>query len=171
MPNATRPTLALMGSAYLLALTVDAHAQPYPASSVIRGVSFDRASLESSAPGSDNWPMTWAADGHQYAAFGDGGGFGGDNSLGRVSLGLARIEGTAADHRGVNVNGGQSPEHASTLSGKSYGVLAIGDVLYLWRSPGSGPTNYSEARLMRSDDGGASFTEASWSPASTPRRP
>ena len=29
------------------------------------------------APGSDIWPLTWAADGHQYTTFGDGGGFGG----------------------------------------------------------------------------------------------
>src|SRR3990172_7044079 len=39
---------------------------PYPPSQVITGVSFDWSSREQMASGSDNWPVTWAADGHQY---------------------------------------------------------------------------------------------------------
>ena len=39
-------------------------------------MSFHWASHKRLAPGSDNWPMTWSANGHHYTAFGDGGGFG-----------------------------------------------------------------------------------------------
>lgn len=49
---------------------------PYPPSPVITAVAFDFASRDRRAPGSDNWPITWADDDHQYAAWGDGGGFG-----------------------------------------------------------------------------------------------
>lgn len=45
-------------------------AAPYPASPVIAGVDFDFEARDRRAPGSDNWPMTWADDGHQYASWG-----------------------------------------------------------------------------------------------------
>jgi len=45
------------------------------------------------AEGSDMWPITWAADGNLYTCYGDGGGFGGTDTLGRVSFGVARVEG------------------------------------------------------------------------------
>ena len=53
---------------------------PYARSEAIIGIEFDFASHRRLASGSDNWPMTWADDGHQYTAWGDGGGFGGSNS-------------------------------------------------------------------------------------------
>jgi hypothetical protein len=52
---------------------------PYPPSPVIEAVRYDRSSAARAAPGSDNWPTTWADDGHLYTAWGDGGGFGGTN--------------------------------------------------------------------------------------------
>ena len=60
---------------------------PYPQSTKIREIVFDWSSHISLARGSDNWPITWADDDHQYTSWGDGGGFGGSNSKGRVSLG------------------------------------------------------------------------------------
>src|ERR1044072_2099047 len=69
---------------------------------VITGVTFETASHRRAAQGSDNWPATWSNDDHQYAVWGDGGGFGGTENEGRASFGVARIEGTGASYRGVN---------------------------------------------------------------------
>jgi hypothetical protein len=136
-------------------------AAPYPPSPVIERVEFDFASHRRLAPGSDNWPMTWAADGHQYTAWGDGGGFGGSNSKGRVTLGVARVEGDAADYRGVNVWGGFEPEHPPQFGGKSYGILSVAGVLYLWVVPQPGP-HLRECRLAWSTDRGATWRQADW---------
>lgn len=87
MINATRFVWVGM----CLAVTPAARSEaPYPSSPVIEKVAFDVATHERRAPGSDNWAITWADDDHQYAVWGDGGGFGGTNSDGRVSLGIAR---------------------------------------------------------------------------------
>src|SRR5687767_11439891 len=83
---------------------------PYPPSPVIARAEFDFSTHRRLAPGSDNWPTTWADDGHLYSAWGDGGGFGGTNSKGRVLLGVARIEGDASNYTGKNVWGGFEPE-------------------------------------------------------------
>ena len=56
-------------------------------------MTFDAASHRRAAEGSDNWPVTWSDDDHQYAVWGDGGGFNGTESDGRASFGVARIEG------------------------------------------------------------------------------
>ncbi len=107
-----------------------AQSSPYHPSPVISDVIWDFSSREQRAPGSDNWAVTWTADDHQYTSWGDGGGFGGTNSVGRVSLGFARVEGTATSYTGVNVWGGKNPETPATFGGKSYGLLAIGNDLY-----------------------------------------
>jgi hypothetical protein len=135
---------------------------PYPASEVIQSVSFDRSSHRRLAPGSDNWPITSTDDAHQYTSWGDGGGFGGTNSDGRDSLGVARIEGNWNNYRGFNVWGGKNSENRANFDGKSYGIISIDDVLYMWVSPGSGPTNFNEARLYRSTNHGDSWTRANW---------
>ncbi len=69
---------------------------PYPRSRMITGVSWDFSAGTKSraALGSDLWPCTWARDDNQYCAWGDGGGFdGNDDHIGRVSLGFARLTG------------------------------------------------------------------------------
>ncbi len=105
-----------------------------PHSPLISGVRFDWSTLKVEARGSDNWQTTWAANGHQYSVWGDGGGFGGTNQEGRVSLGVARIEGQADNYRGYNVFGGVNAEAPATFEGKSYGIAAIDGPLYMWRS-------------------------------------
>jgi len=107
--------------------------------------------------------MTWADDGHQYTAFGDGGGFGGTNSDGRVSLGVARVEGPSPGYTGYNVWGGKDAEVTATFGGKSYGIISIGGVLYMWVAPGSGAQNYSQQTLSSSGDHGHTWTAAGWS--------
>jgi len=54
---------------------------PYPPSPVIAGVTFDQSTWIKAAPGSDQFGTTWAADDNLYLAWGDGGGFGGTNSV------------------------------------------------------------------------------------------
>lgn len=139
-------------------------AAPYPPSEVIQGIEFDFSTHRRLAPGSDNWQLTWADDGHQYAPWGDGGGFGGTNSDGRVSLGVGRVEGTWDDYRGYNVWGGKNAENPATFQGKSWGIVAVDGELYMWVSPRSSLTGlHSESRLHRSSDRGATWEPASWS--------
>ncbi|MBW2525990.1 MAG: hypothetical protein JRI23_17550, partial [Deltaproteobacteria bacterium] len=140
-----------------------ASAQPYPASEVILDVTIETATHDRRAPGSDNWPMTWADDGHQYTSWGDGGGFDGTNTDGRVSLGVARVEGTGDSYTGFNVWGGKDPETPATFEGKSYGIISIGGVLYLWVSPGSSTQGYASQTLHTSSDHGLTWSAASWS--------
>jgi hypothetical protein len=145
---------------------------PPRTSGEIASVTVDMSTLKNTcpgnglaAPGSDNWPVTWADDNHQYTSWGDGGGFGGDNNLGRVSFGVGRIEGDFGDFSGFNVHGGHAAENANTLpAGKSKGIICIGGTLYLWRSgDGSDASGYNIEELYRSTDHGAS-----WSPVGNP---
>lgn len=150
--------------ALLLACGTAPAKAPYPPSLVIESVRFLWPEHQRAAPGSDNWPLTWADDGHQYAAWGDGGGFGGTNKLGRTSLGIARIEGPWKDHQGHNVWGGHEAENSATFEGKSYGIICIEGVLYMWVcmfNPGDDP--FKEVRLAVSSDHGANWKLADWS--------
>jgi hypothetical protein len=150
-------------SAFMLSPeTTHAQGVPYPPSLVISDMTFEWSTHERHAPGSDNWPITWADDGHQYTSWGDGGGFGGTNDEGRVSLGVAVVKGGASSYTGYNHWGGEDATHPATFGGKSYGIISTDKVLYKWVSPGSGAKNYNEVRLYRSTNRGASWTAASW---------
>ena len=80
---------------------------PYPPSGVISGISFDWATYRRRATGSDLWPVTWGVDDKIYTSWGDGGGFAGTNSDGRVSLGFAHIQGAPESVIGTNIWGGK----------------------------------------------------------------
>ncbi len=107
---------------------------PYPPSPVFAGIRFDKATWVRAAPGSDQFGTTWASDGNLYTAWGDGGGFGGTNRRGRVSLGVARIRGIPPHWRARNVWGGVAPASVQKpILGKTAGgVLAAAGVLYLY---------------------------------------
>lgn len=154
-----------VAAAVMLTATAALGAEPpYPPSPAIAGMELDWSTHVRAAPGSDNWPVTWADDDHQYAAWGDGGGFGGTNDEGRVSLGVARIEGPWDAPRGVNVWGGLAPENEATFIGKSYGILCVDGVLYMWVGqfePRVDP--FAEVRLASSRDHGATWELAPWS--------
>jgi hypothetical protein len=107
---------------------------PYPHSTVITGIRFDKSTLERAAPGSDQFGYTTASDGNVYVAWGDGGGFAGTNSRGRVSLGVARLWGTPPSWRGINVWGGVKPlsSQPATLGKTSNGVIAVDGAIYLY---------------------------------------
>ena len=129
-------------------------------SPLISRVDFDFVSHRRLAPGSDNWPMTWAEDGHQYTSWGDGGGFGGTNSSGRVSLGVARVEGTADLYAGYNVWGGKNSENPAQFRGKSYGLLSVNDVLYMWVMVER--SYFESAELYYSKNRGKSWISVGW---------
>ncbi|MBI5525908.1 MAG: DUF4185 domain-containing protein [Deltaproteobacteria bacterium] len=148
--------------ASLLCWPAGVQAQPYPPSTVIKEVQWDVDSHVSQAPGSDNWPVTWADDDHQYAAWGDGGGFGGDDANGRVSLGVARIEGSADGYQGRNVWGGVDALAPARFDGKSYGILGTGQYLLMWVNPGSGADGYVEQRLYSSADHALTWQGVDW---------
>lgn len=135
---------------------------PYPPSPVIARVEFDFTTHIRLAPGSDNWPVTWADDDNLYGAWGDGGGFGGTNSNGRVLLGVARITGDAISYRGKNVWGGFKPEHPAQFGGKSYGILSVNGTLYMWVAPQPNP-HLDHSRVAVSKDHGATWQLADWS--------
>ena len=135
---------------------------PYERSKLISGIELDWSSHKRLAKGSDNWPLTWADDGHPYTSWGDGGGFGGTNSKGRVSLGIARIEDDGSQYVGINVWGGINPENPAQFKGKSYGIISIDGKFYLWVSPGSNIRGYEESRLYTSADHGATWYTPDW---------
>jgi hypothetical protein len=132
----------------------------YPPSQLIAGVTFDDRTARTEAPGSDIWPITWANDDKLYTAWGDGGGFGGTNQVGRVSLGVGRIEGDKRGYRGINIAGGKDAPHPAPFPGKSEGILALGNSLYLWRDGDASSLGYFKSiALWRSDDRGATWRE------------
>ena len=155
---------------------------PYPPSTLITGVTWDWSSLIELAPGSDNWPITWSDDDHQYTFWGDGGAFGGTNGNCRASLGVARIEGDwtayAADPlaHSFNVwgcNGASSvclgpvvstcaAEHPADFGGKSYGIISVAGILYAWWGPGSGNAFNADTRVLRSTDHAQSWEMSDW---------
>ncbi|MFB9292626.1 DUF4185 domain-containing protein [Persicitalea jodogahamensis] len=151
------------------ALSCFSQSLPYSHSKLIRGIEIDWSTHQRHAVGSDNFALTWADDGHLYGPWGDGGGFGGTNSKHRVSLGVARIEGPADNYRGVNRYGhADNSESTATIKGKSWGIVSVAGVLYMWVHPdqpggwGNWGEIAKEARLHRSDDKGASWQAADW---------
>lgn len=139
---------------------------PYPPSDTVRGIEFDISTHRREAIGSDIWPITWADDGHQYSPWGDGAGFGADGNAkaqkaGRVSLGVARIEGPVGAYRGVNVWGGWKAENPAQFAGKGTGILSVGGVLYMLMA-GPGSNTVPETRLAVSRDHSRTWQLADW---------
>lgn len=140
---------------------------PYPQSSVVKEMSLEWETHKRAAQGSDNFQLTWSDDDHLYGAWGDGGGFGGSNSSGRVGLGVARIEGPANGYRGFNVWGGHAPENRATFDGKSWAMISVNGVLYMWLVPdkpdGKAYRNHYEyVELCSSRDHGATWVKSNW---------
>jgi hypothetical protein len=132
---------------------------PTTGTTMITGVTFNAATNRREAIGSDNWPAAWSNDGNQYAMWGDGGGFGGTDTDGRVSLGVARIEGDNTNYQGHNRYGGLNGECPATIQGKSHGApLSVGGILYAWITPGAGATGYDSFSLYRSMDYACTWT-------------
>ena len=126
--------------------------------------------------GSDLWPTTWAADGSVYAGWGDGGGFSGaSDTVGRVSIGFARITGLPPLVKGVNVWGSypKYATHPATFCGKPTSMISVGGILYTWVSSwfNESASNFvhcapnphpPEIRLAWSQNLGATWTLSPW---------
>jgi hypothetical protein len=130
---------------------------PYPPSQAITSIAWaPKATIIRKAKGSDNWPLTWADDDHQYTAYGDGWGFEPFVPK-KLGLGFARIEGGPLSFKGVNVpspTGEQSGDGAKAK--KASGLLCVEGVLYLWTR------NAGNAQLARSKDHGQTWRWADW---------
>lgn len=131
----------------------------YPSSERITGIEFDAEHRRTEALGSDIWPITWADDDRQYAAFGDGGGFGGSNQIGRVSMGVARVSGDLDGYRGRNVWGGRDAERPATMTGKGTGIICVDGTLHMWVGR---PKLMAETGLATSTDHGRTWRVADW---------
>jgi len=81
---------------------------------------------------SDNWPLTWGDD-CLYTAFGDGWGFEAPLPK-RVSMGLAKVEGSPPDIKGTNIRSdAESPGPGLGPHGRKVsGMLTLDGVLYMW---------------------------------------
>jgi CubicO group peptidase (beta-lactamase class C family) len=130
---------------------------PYPPSPVIREIAWaPKESIIRKARGSDNWPLTWADDGHLYTAYGDGKGFE-PGVPEKLSLGLARVEGAPEAFTGVNLPSPTAEQKGDGPSGlKGSGILMVDGVLYLWAR------NAGNSRLAWSRDHARTWTWADW---------
>ena len=143
---------------------VDPSASPYPHSPVVKSITWHWDTLRTAAPGSDLWPVTWATDDSLYVAWGDGGGFGGTDRDGRVALGFGKVEGSAKEFTGKNLNGGKAAPHAASFpkQGKVGGILALGNRLYAWLNLQNGKWPDADQTLIWSDDKAATWQKSAW---------
>ncbi len=132
-------------------------AAPCPRSTAIRAVRWDAPStIVRKAYDSDNWPVTWARDGHLLTAYGDGQGFEPFTGV-KLGLGFARVEGRPPRFAGFNVRSASGENLGMGARGaKASGLLAAGGVLYmLCRNAGN-------AVLAWSEDGARTWQWAGW---------
>lgn len=137
---------------------------PGPPSRTIKGITWHWETYQNAAIGSDLWPVTWGPDDCLYLAWGDGGGFGGTDSDGRVSMGFARIEGGPEHFQGFNVNGGKNPEHPASFpkKGKTGGVVFDEGILYANINLQDGDWPDVNHVLAWSTNKGASWAKSEW---------
>jgi CubicO group peptidase (beta-lactamase class C family) len=130
---------------------------PYPLSDVISAVEFAPAeTVIRFAKGSDNWPVTWAADDNLYAAYGDGNGFLPHTDI-KLSLGLCRVEGDPPDIKGSNIRTRTGERVGDGMYGpKASGMLMVEGTLYML------VRNMNNAQLAWSDNYGQTWEWPDW---------
>ena len=132
---------------------------PCPKSDTLAGIEFHRSTLVRTATGSDIWSCTWAADGRLYAAWGDGGGFGGTDNRGRVSIGVARIPGQPQAWQAANAWGGFEPLSKQQATVGKGTMIAANRKLYIFISEQG---KWNRCQLWKSDDTGLTWENRSW---------
>ncbi len=132
-------------------------AAPYPPSQAILRIDWAaKETIIRKAKGSDNWPLTWGDNDHQYTAYGDGNGFEPFVPK-KLGLGIARVEGGPEDFKGVNIRAPSVENlHQGKDGKKASGILMVDGVLYLWTR------NAGNSWLASSADHGKTWTWASW---------
>jgi hypothetical protein len=137
---------------------------PAPRSHLITNLTWHWETRQTAAIGSDLWPVTWGPDDNLYVAWGDGGGFGGSDSDGRVSLGFGRIEGAPEHFHGFNINGGKNPEHPASFpkKGKTVGLISENGILYSLINLQDGKWPNVNHVLAWSTNNGATWEKCDW---------
>lgn len=135
----------------IVVLTIRAVAQqlPYPLSTVIKGVTWDKSTQIQHGAGSDQWPMTWAADDSLYAAWGDGHGWKQEVNEEKKSLGVTRISGMPPAVHGSDtwaVGPGSS-------FGKPDALIAFGKKLFMFWVNGDSRFDHDSYSAVSSDSG------------------
>ncbi|MBN2272638.1 MAG: DUF4185 domain-containing protein, partial [Sedimentisphaerales bacterium] len=131
------------------------NAGPYPASDI----KIEWAAAETivrKAKGGDNWPNTWADDGHLYTAYGDGWGFE-PKVEEKLSLGISRIEGGPGDFVGINIRSKTGERVGQGSAGaKASGMLCVDGVLYML------VRNTGNSQIAWSADHGVTWEWSKW---------
>lgn len=143
---------------------------PYPASAKIATIHWEPESkVIRLAPGSDNWPLTWADDDKLYTAYGDGTGFAGygngrndvDGPGKRLSLGIAVVDGGPEAPSGRNIAAPTAEQTGSGSKGrKASGMLFVDGTLYMWARNAN--DRGEGCQLASSGDYGVSWEWAAW---------
>jgi hypothetical protein len=135
---------------------------PYPPSSVVTKLTWDPEVLRIGGGSTgDNWPITWGRDDAQYAAYGDGRGFG--NRDPRLTIGFVKILGDPPSHRGEDLPTNiDAPEGQGPRGIKASGLLSVDGVLYLFVRNYRLGEEWRHARLASSRDQGKTWTWAEW---------
>ncbi|MHC4432354.1 MAG: serine hydrolase [Planctomycetota bacterium] len=130
---------------------------PYPPSTVIKGIEWAPVdTIIRKASGSDNWPITWADDGNQYSAYGDGWGFEPKTEK-KLSLGIVKISGSPTDFKGTNVRTESGERTGQGANGaKASGMLMVDGVLYMM------VRNTDNSQVAWSTDHGKSWRWCEW---------
>ncbi|HEY6226821.1 MAG TPA: hypothetical protein VI282_06845, partial [Verrucomicrobiae bacterium] len=133
-----------------------ATAAPYPPSRVIKSIHWAPTNeIIRFAKGSDNWPVTSAANGLLYGAFGDGNGF--EPFLSRkVSLGFAEIHGDPPNVTGANIPTSPTFFGDGAAGTKASGLLMLDNTLFML------VRNITNSQLLWSLDNGHHWTAAAW---------
>jgi CubicO group peptidase (beta-lactamase class C family) len=138
------------------AITDRPAAAPYPPSPVITRIDWaPKGEIVRKAKGSDNWPLTWADDGHLYAAYGDGNGFE-PFVPEKLGLGFARVDGGPTDFIGINIRSTVENKGQGKDGKKASGMMMVDGVLYMWAR------NAGNAQLAWSTDHGKTWEWADW---------
>ncbi len=130
---------------------------PCPPSDAVTEIEWaPKNTIARAADGSDNWPITWADDGHLYAAYGDGWGFEPKVEK-KLSLGLARIAGGPEDFKGLNIRSKTGERLGQGAAGaKASGMLCVDGVLYML------VRNTDNSQLAWSTDHGKTWQWSDW---------
>jgi CubicO group peptidase (beta-lactamase class C family) len=133
---------------------------PYPYSEVISSLTWsDISTVVHQANGSDNWPITWADDGEQYTAYGDGWGFN-PRVPNKLSLGFCKVSGSPPGD-GVNIRSATGEQLGDGRSGKkASGMLSVNGTLYMLVRNAN--NNGQQSQLAWSSDHGSTWTWSTW---------
>jgi len=130
---------------------------PYPPSPAIHELRWAPAeTIARQAPGSDNWPMTWADNDLLYTTYGDGNGFA-PFTPEKLSMGLVAIAGSPSKFVGTNLrSAGIEAKGQGAAGRKASGLLMVEGVLYLWAR------NVNNSQLAWSTDHGSTWAWSDW---------